>query len=155
MPSDGPLKTLLFLRANTGKLGEPGPTPRPPHPLPASLKTGSVPRPPGGGRRLTRMPDGKLVPVGVAGRTLTLACGLQPIFEPDAEESPEGDAKLADALEVLEALLCEWWCPPPPPAPPPPPTALTLCTLWYALRILLTLELVDLRPRRPAELRRW
>ena len=65
----GPLKTDLLRRAKTGRLGEPGPKP-PKGPF-ASAKVGSVPSPEGGGRLLTLIPEGKVPPVGVDGRTLT------------------------------------------------------------------------------------
>ena len=93
--------------ANTGRLGLPGPTPKAPFiSLPAN--TGKVPSPPGGGRRETRIPEGKFVPAGVDGKTLTLACGDRPIFDPEALEMPDGEAREALALLVLDALLCEW-----------------------------------------------
>jgi hypothetical protein len=82
--------------------GEPGIAPAN-APL-ASEKVGKAPNPVGGGRRDTRMPDGKFPEVGVEGSTLTDAWGDRPILDPDAEESPDGDAR--DALEVLEAFEC-------------------------------------------------
>lgn len=84
----GPLKTERFLRAKTGRPGEPGM----PKALLASLNAGREPRPDGGGRLETRMPEGKDWPVGVEGRTLTEAWGERPMREPEAEERPEGDA---------------------------------------------------------------
>jgi hypothetical protein len=73
--------------------------------------------------------EGKEEVVGVAGRTLTLVCGDFARFE--AVET-EGDA--SEAEEVDEALECEWW--------------------WWMERTEETEELVDFRPRRPAEDRR-
>lgn len=61
----------------------------------------------GGGLREKRIPDGMLA-VGVEGSTLTELCGDLPSREPDADDSPEGDAM--EALEVLEAFECECWC---------------------------------------------
>ena len=78
-----------------------------------SPNAGSVPRPPGGGRRLTRIPDGKgPVVVGVDGKTLTELCGERASRDPEAELRPEGEA--IDAEDVLEALecVCWWWDPP-------------------------------------------
>src|ERR1700761_7888614 len=69
-PTPGPLKTLRLRLAKTGTPGEPG--------MAAGAnaflasddgKVGSVPRPVGGGRRETRIPDGKEPVVGVEGRT--------------------------------------------------------------------------------------
>lgn len=56
----------------------------------------------GGGRRDTRMPEGKVLLVGVAGRTLTELCGDLPCRDPEAVLSPEGLAMLV--LEFEEAL---------------------------------------------------
>lgn len=103
----GPLKTERFRRAKTGRAGEPGPTPPPPAALLASEKVGRVPRPDGGGRRETRIPDGKEPAVGVDGKTLTDECGERPWREADVEERPDGDAK--EALDVLDAFECVWW----------------------------------------------
>ena len=66
----GPLKMDRFRRAKTGRLGEPGMTVNALLPSEAS-NPGSVPNPEGGGRRETRIPDGKLPVVGVEGKTLT------------------------------------------------------------------------------------
>lgn len=55
------------------------------------------------------MPEGRLPMTGVEGRTLTELCGDLPSREPEAEERPEGEAM--EALDVLEALECECWCP--------------------------------------------
>lgn len=75
--------------------------------------------------------------VGVEGKTLTELWGERPSLDPEADETPEGEASEAD--EVLEALecVCWWWMP-----------------LWYVLLMEETDEEVDLRPRRPAEERR-
>jgi len=83
--------------------------------------------------RTTRMLDGNVDVVGVAGRTLTveLLCGLLAIF-PDVE--CDGEATDADADDVDDALECE-------------------CT-WWIERIDETELDVDLRPRRPTEERR-
>ena len=81
--------------------------------------------------RTTRMLDGKAEDVGVAGSTLTLLCGLRPGFR---LALGVGLARPVDWLDVLEVLECEWW--------------------WWILRTEDTDEEVDLRPRRPAELRR-
>lgn len=104
-PMPGPLKTERFLRAKTGRLGEPGMTL---NALLASevLKAGSVPKPEGGGRRETRIPDGKLPVGGVEGRTRTEVCGDRAIRDPEAEERPDGEAR--DALEVLDAFEWLW-----------------------------------------------
>jgi hypothetical protein len=80
--------------------------------------------------RTTRMLDGKEDVVGVAGRTLTLLWGLRPSF---MFVEVVGLARDVDCELVLEALECEWW--------------------WWMLRMEETDEEVDLRPRRPAELR--
>ena len=56
----------------------------------------------GGGRREKRMPEGMLV-VGVEGNIFTELWGdLPPSRDPEAEDSPEGDAM--EALDVLEAF---------------------------------------------------
>jgi hypothetical protein len=108
-PPIGPLKTERLRLAKTGRPGEPGPKFRLKGPLLPSEdgRLGNVPRAPGGGRRDTRMPDGKEVPVGVAGNTFTDACGERPSRDPDAEDRPDGEAR--DALLVLEALLWVCW----------------------------------------------
>lgn len=134
------MKTDLFLRANTGR---PGDASAPPPPLPkaffASENAGSVPSPLGGGRRETRMPDGKAACVGVAGRTLTEEWGERAAREPEAVLRPEGLARLV--LEVEEALerVC-WWLGP-------------LVEGGKVLRMEETEEEVLLRPRRPEERR--
>lgn len=101
----GPLKTDRFLLAKTGRAGEPGMTPGKADL--ASEKTGSVPRADGGGRRETRMLDGNEPAVGVEGKTLTEECGDRAMREPEADESPDGDA--TESLEVLDAFECECW----------------------------------------------
>jgi hypothetical protein len=102
----GPLKTERFLRAKTGRPGEAGPKPPPPSVFFASWNPGRVPRLEGSGRRETRMPEGKVPFVGVAGNILTEACGERGIREPEAILTPDGLAMLA--LEVDDALdrLC-------------------------------------------------
>jgi hypothetical protein len=79
--------------------------------------------------RTRRMLEGNVVEVGVAGRTLTLLWGLLALW---------WLVTLGEAMETLEvedALLCVWW--------------------WCGmLRMLLTEEDVDLRPRRPPDERR-
>lgn len=74
-----------------------------------SAKVGSEPRPDGGGRRATRIEDGKVPALGVDGSTLTDECGERASREPDVDDSPDGDA--TDALEVLDAFEweCWWW----------------------------------------------
>lgn len=85
--------------------------------------------------RTRRMFEGKVVEVGVAGRTLMLLCGLFVLWLlmwPLTVETL-GDAMEADDVE--DALLWVWW--------------------WCGIeRMLLTELLVDLRPRRPPEDRR-
>lgn len=103
-PIPGPLKIERFRLANTGRLGDPGKALKAPL---ASAKAGRGPSPDGGGRRETRIPDGKVPDVGVEGNTLTDECGDRPRREPEADESPDGDAR--EALEVLEALECVCW----------------------------------------------
>jgi hypothetical protein len=75
---------------------------------------------------------GKLAFVGVAGRTLTLACGDFVLFGPEMDIA--GD--VMDAEDDTElALECVWW--------------------WCGIdRMLETEEDVDLRPRRPPDERR-
>ena len=54
------------------------------------------------------MLEGKLVEVGVAGRTLTEEWGLRPsLILPEAVGEPMTEA---EAEDVDEALECEWWC---------------------------------------------
>jgi hypothetical protein len=72
-------------------------------PLP-SAKEGRVPRAEGGGLRETRMPDGKIVLVGVAGSIFTELCGDLPSRGPDVVLSPEGLARLV--LDVDDAFEC-------------------------------------------------
>lgn len=67
-----------------------------------SPKAGKDPIFVGGGRLENLIPEGKLPPTGVDGRTLTELCGDLPSLDPEAEDSPDGDAM--DALDVLEAL---------------------------------------------------
>lgn len=86
--------------------------------------------------RTSRMFDGKVEDVGVAGRTLMLLWGdrltLWLLMWPLTVETL-GEAIEAD--DVDEALLCVWW--------------------WCGIeRMLDTDEDVDLRPRRPPEERR-
>lgn len=135
----GPLKTERFLRANTGRPGEPGAIASPPAPKAlnfVSAKEGRVPRPEGGGLRETRIPDGNVVFVGVAGNNLTELCGDLPGRDPEVALRPEGLARLV--LDVDEALECVCWC---------------LGTEGYALRIEETEELVLFLPRSPDERR--
>lgn len=95
------------------------------------------------GARTTRTLVGNAAAAnGVAGRTLTLECGLRLTAVPETElwrseaEVLVGLAREAD--EVLEALECEWW--------------------WVGAcgieRMLETELEVDFRPRRPALERR-
>lgn len=100
LPIPGPLKTDRFLLAKTGRAGDPGITPG--NADLASEKTGSVPSAEGGGRRDTRILDGKEPAVGVEGRTLTEECGDRAIRDPEAEESPDGEA--TESPEALDAL---------------------------------------------------
>ena len=100
----GPLNTDRFLLAKTGRAGEPGPAT--PKALLASEKVGRVPRAEGGGRRDTRIPDGKVPPVGVDGKTLTDECGERANLEPEADDRPDGEA--SEVLDVLEALEWLW-----------------------------------------------
>lgn len=105
-PIPGPLKTERFRLAKTGRAGDAGRTPKGDL---VSAKVGKVPSADGGGRRETRILDGKDPAVGVDGKTFTDECGERPIRELEAEESADGDA--TEALDVLEALECEcWWC---------------------------------------------
>jgi hypothetical protein len=106
--------------------------------LKAALLSDAVPRPrprEGAPARTNLILEGKVVDVGVAGRTLMLLCGDFLVCEemwPDIVET-EGEAMEAD--EVEEALLCVWW--------------------WCGIeRMLETEEDVDLRPRRPPDERR-
>ena len=101
-PLRGPLKTLRFRLAKTGKLGEPGARLLKVFLL-GSANVGRLPSAPGGGRLLTRTPDGKVPFVGVAGRTLTEVCGDRASREPEADDKPDGEA--TELLLVLEALL--------------------------------------------------
>lgn len=84
----GPLKGLRFLFAKM-RPGEGGGTV--PNAAPPSLR----------GPRTTRMLDGKVELVGVAGRTLTEACGERVLW---LEMATVGEVMLAE--EVDEAL--EW-----------------------------------------------
>jgi hypothetical protein len=83
------------------------------------------------GVRTSRTLDGKVVLVGVAGRTLTLVCGLRPPILLKLED-PVGLAMDADD-DMEEAL--EW------------------CCCWCIERIEDTEDEVDFRPLSP-ELRR-
>ena len=124
MAMPGPLKGLRLLFANMipGLAGGAMPNAAPP-----SL-TGRMPME-GAPARTRRMLEGKVVEVGVAGRTLTLLCGLLALWW----LVTLGEAM--ETLEVEEALLWVWW--------------------WCGmLRMLLTEEEVDLRPRRPPDERR-
>lgn len=58
----------------------------------------------GGGRFENLMPEGNVLPVGVEGSTLTELCGDLARREPDADETPDGDA--SEVLDVLDALEC-------------------------------------------------
>jgi hypothetical protein len=98
------LNTDLFLFAKTGRPGDTG-AGAAFHALFPSPNAGKLPISVGGGLLENLMPDGNVPPTGVLGRTLTELCGDLPSLDPDAEESPEGEATLA--LEVLEALECE------------------------------------------------
>lgn len=99
----GPLKIERFLRANTDKPGELGPAAGPPKALLASLNAGRVPRVDGRGLRETRIPEGNVGFVGVAGNILTELCGDLPARrDPDAVLIPDGLARLA--LDVDEAF---------------------------------------------------
>ena len=91
-----------------------------------------MPKAEGGGRRDTRMPEGKVLLVGVAGRTLTELWGDLPCRDPEAVLSPEGLAMLV--LEFEEALERVCWCP---------------GTEGYVLRIDDTEELVLFLPLSP------
>jgi hypothetical protein len=132
----GPLKTERFLRAKIGRPGELGPMPPPPNVDLLSAKEGRVPRAEGGGLRDTRIPDGKIVLVGVAGSIFTELCGDLGCRDADVVLKPEGLARLA--LEVDEAFECVCWC---------------LGTEGYALRMDDTEELVLFLPRNPEERR--
>jgi len=132
----GPLNTERFLRANTGKPGELGPNPPAPKLDFDSAKEGRVPRAEGGGLRETRIPDGNVLFVGVAGSNFTELCGDLPGRDPEVVLRPEGLARLV--LDVEEALECVCWC---------------LGTDGYALRIDETEELVLFLPRSPDERR--
>lgn len=83
--------------------------------------------------------------VGVAGRTLTLECGER--VEPWRRDVAVlvGDAK--EVEDVEDALEWEWWCFEPPPVIGP--------GAWGIERIEDIDDEVDLRPRRPAEERRY
>lgn len=78
------------------------------------------------------MLDGKVVFVGVAGSTFTLACGDLAVLGPEIDMV--GDVMEAEEVEL--ALECVWW--------------------WCGIdRIDEMDEDVDLRPRRPPEERRY
>lgn len=80
-------------------------------PFASELKAGKVPKSPGGGRRWNLTPDGKVLFVGVEGRTLTELWGdLPPSLDPDVDDIPEGEA--TEALEVLDVFECVCWWPP-------------------------------------------
>lgn len=97
------MKIERFLRANTDKPGELGPAAGPPKALLASLNAGRVPRVDGRGLRETRIPEGNVGFVGVAGNILTELCGDLPARrDPDAVLIPDGLARLA--LDVDEAF---------------------------------------------------
>lgn len=101
--------------------------PEEPKARPPSLRAEGMPA------RTSRMLEGKVDEVGVAGRTLMLLCGLLAILWlwPDTETAGE----VMEAEDVEEAFECEWW--------------------WCGIdRIEDTEEEVDLRPRRPPEERR-
>lgn len=79
-----------------------------------------------GAARTTRIFEGKVEMVGVAGRTLTEVCGEREGLEKAAEEWMELVVEdVEDALEWLGT--------------------------WWILRIEETEEEVDLRPRRPLD----
>jgi hypothetical protein len=131
------LKIERFLRAKTDKPGELGPAAGPPKADLASLKAGSVPRLDGRGLRETRIPEGKVAFVGVAGNILTELCGDLPARrDPEVVLIPDGLARLV--LDVEEALECVCLCPD---------------TDGYALRIEETEELVLFLPLSPDERR--
>jgi len=133
----GPLKIERFLRAKTDKPGELGPAAGPPKADLASLNAGKAPRFEGRGLRETRIPEGNVGFVGVAGNILTELCGdFPPRRDPEAVLSPDGLARLA--LDVDEALECVCLCPD---------------TDGYALRIEETDELVLFLPLNPDERR--
>jgi hypothetical protein len=133
----GPLKIDRFLRAKTDKPGELGPGAGPPKADLASANAGSVPRFDGRGLRETRIPDGNVGFVGVAGNILTELCGdFPPRRDPEVVLSPDGLARLA--LDVDEAFECVCLCPD---------------TDGYALRIEETEELVLFLPLSPDERR--
>lgn len=83
-----------------------------------------------GGPRTRRMFEGKVVAVGVDGSTFTEVCGERPLFlvallmDGKAEEWTEFEVE-----DVEEALEWLW--------------------MWWMLRMELTEEDVDFRPRRP------
>ena len=87
----------------------------------------------GGGSVLeTRMLDGNVEMVGVAGRTLTEVCGERAVRGPGfmADVASERELEVEDVDEALE-WLCTWWI----------------------LRTEETDEEVDLRPRSPTDAR--
>lgn len=82
--------------------------------------------------RTRRMLEGKVLAVGVDGRTLTDVCGERPVRMLDALLWAEGKADECTELEVDEVdEALEWVC------------------TWWMLRTELTDDEVDLRPRRP------
>jgi hypothetical protein len=115
--SIGPLKGLRFRFAKT-RPGDGG---------------GAVPKaapPSERGARTTRILEGKLEDVGVAGSTFTEECGER-CFEPETDTAGEA----MEAEEVEDAFEWEWW--------------------WCGMERMEDIdEEVDLRPRRPPEERR-
>lgn len=76
------------------------------------------------------MLEGKVVVVGVEGRTLTEVCGERPVvFEALLVDGKAEEWTELDVEEVDEALEWVW--------------------TWWMLRMELTDEEVDFRPRRP------
>lgn len=104
-----------------------------PKAAPPSLRGGMLSA--GAAARTSLMLDGKVEDVGVAGRTLMLLCGLLGLWVLMCPLTVDTLGETIEALDVDDVLLCVWW--------------------WCGmLRILLTDEDVDLRPRRPPDERR-
>ena len=130
VPILGPLKGERLRFANIIPGDEGGAIPK------AALLSDAMGRPKGGApARTSLMLEGKVVDVGVAGRTLMLLCGDFFVCEAMWPETVETEGEAMEADEVDEALLCVWW--------------------WCGIeRMLETEEDVDLRPRRPPDERR-